>query len=54
MLRKAVACGIVASGGVTTLADITKLRDAGVDAAIAGKAVYTGALDLAAAIREAR
>ena len=54
MLRKAVAGGIVASGGVTTLADITKLRDAGVDAAIAGKAVYTGALDLAAAIREAR
>lgn len=50
-LRKAVSCGIVASGGVTTLEDIAKLRDAGIDAAIAGKAVYTGALDLAAAIR---
>lgn len=50
-LRAAVSCAIVASGGVTTLADIAKLRDAGMDAAIAGKAVYTGALDLAAAIR---
>lgn len=51
MLRNAVSCAIVASGGVTTLKDIAKLRDAGIDAAIAGKAVYTGALDLAAAIR---
>jgi len=38
---------------VTTLADIRRLRDAGIDAAIAGKAVYTGALDLAEAIKEA-
>lgn len=51
MLRNAVSCAIVASGGVTTLKDIAKLRDAGIDAAIAGKAVYTGVLDLAAAIR---
>lgn len=51
MLRDAVSCAIVASGGVTTLADIEKLRDLGLDAAIAGKAVYTGALDLAAAVR---
>ena len=51
MLRNAVSCAIVASGGVTTLEDIAKLRDAGIDAAIAGKAVYSGALDLAAAIR---
>lgn len=50
-LRAAVSCAIVASGGVTTLDDIAKLRDAGIDAAIAGKAVYTGALDLAAAIK---
>lgn len=51
MLRNAVSCGIVASGGVTTLDDIARLHDAGIDAAIAGKAVYTGALDLAAAIQ---
>ncbi|MGN1008921.1 MAG: 1-(5-phosphoribosyl)-5-[(5-phosphoribosylamino)methylideneamino]imidazole-4-carboxamide isomerase, partial [Butyricicoccus sp.] len=36
-LRKAVSCAIVASGGVTTLDDIAGLRDAGIDAAIAGK-----------------
>lgn len=52
-LRAAVSCGIVASGGVSTLDDVRKLKAAGIDEAIAGKAVYTGALDLAAAIREA-
>ena len=53
-LRQAVSCGIVASGGVSTLDDICRLKAAGIDEAIAGKAVYTGALDLAAAIREAK
>lgn len=52
-LRAAVSCGIVASGGVSTLEDIIRLRDAGIDEAIAGKAVYTGALDLRRAIEEA-
>ena len=52
-LRAAVSCAIVASGGVTTLSDIAKLREAGLDAAIAGKALYTGALDLKKAIAEA-
>lgn len=53
-LREAVSCGIVASGGVSMLSDIARLREMGIDEAIAGKAVYTGALDLAAAIREAK
>lgn len=52
-LRAAVQCGIVASGGVSTLEDVRALRDMGIDEAIAGKAVYTGALDLRAAIQEA-
>lgn len=52
-LRAAVSCAIVASGGVSTLEDIIRLRDAGIDEAIAGKAVYTGALDLRRAIEEA-
>ncbi|WP_283674815.1 1-(5-phosphoribosyl)-5-[(5-phosphoribosylamino)methylideneamino]imidazole-4-carboxamide isomerase [Butyricicoccus sp. Marseille-Q5471] len=52
MLRAAVSCGIVASGGVSTIEDIRKLKALGIDEAIAGKAVYTGALDLAAAIKE--
>jgi len=52
-LRAAVSCTIVASGGVSTLDDVRKLKALGMDEAIAGKAVYTGSLDLAAAIREA-
>lgn len=50
-LRQAVSCGIVASGGVSTLEDIKKLKDIGIDEAIAGKAVYAGTLDLASAIK---
>ena len=53
-LRDAVRCSIVASGGVSTLEDIRRLRDMGIDEAIAGKAVYTGALSLAQAIQEAK
>ena len=49
-LRDAVSCGIVASGGVSTLEDIAKLRDMGIEEAIAGKAVYTGQLDIKQAI----
>ena len=49
-LRDAVSCGIVASGGVSTLEDIAKLRDMGIEEAIAGKAVYTGQLDVKQAI----
>ncbi|WNX86321.1 1-(5-phosphoribosyl)-5-[(5-phosphoribosylamino)methylideneamino]imidazole-4-carboxamide isomerase [Agathobaculum sp. NTUH-O15-33] len=53
-LRQAVSCGIVASGGVSTIEDIKKLKALGIDEAIAGKAVYAGTLDLAAAIAAAK
>ncbi|MEA4823517.1 MAG: 1-(5-phosphoribosyl)-5-[(5-phosphoribosylamino)methylideneamino]imidazole-4-carboxamide isomerase [Clostridiaceae bacterium] len=49
-LRDAVKCEIVASGGVTTLDDVVRLRDMGIDAAIVGKAAYTGAMDLRHAV----
>ena len=53
-LQKAVpACKIVASGGVTTLEDVKRLRDMGLYGAIVGKAYYAGTLDLAQAIQEA-
>ena len=45
---------IVASGGVSTMDDIRALTDMGLYGAIIGKAYYTGAIDLAAAIREAQ
>jgi phosphoribosylformimino-5-aminoimidazole carboxamide ribotide isomerase len=53
-LRDAVSCGIVASGGVSTLEDIVQLRDMNIDEAIAGKAVYTGQLDVHQAIEAAK
>ena len=43
---------ITASGGVSSLEELRTLRDMGVRAAILGKALYTGRLDLAAVIRE--
>lgn len=52
-LQKTVKCDIVASGGVTTLDDVKRLRDMGLYGAIIGKAYYAGTLDLAEAIREA-
>ncbi len=52
-LRDAVKCHIVASGGVTTLDDVRRLRDMGLYGAIIGKAYYAGTLDLAQALREA-
>ena len=43
---------LIASGGVRSLADLHALAALGVEGAIIGKALYTGALDLAAAVRE--
>lgn len=52
-LQKAVKCNIVASGGVTTLDDVKRLRDMGLYGAIIGKAYYAGTIDLMEAVREA-
>ena len=51
-LRDSLSLKIVASGGVTALGDVRALREIGVQGAIIGKALYTGAIDLKAAIRE--
>ena len=53
-LQAAVGGQIIASGGVTTLADIDALKAAGLYGAICGKAIYKGTLDLAQAIARAR
>ena len=50
-LRKHVSCGLVASGGIRSLEDLKALDSLSVEAAILGKALYTGAIDLAKAIR---
>ena len=42
---------IVVAGGIATVEDVVRLRDIGAGGAITGMAIYTGSLDLAAAIR---
>lgn len=44
---------IIASGGLTTLDDVKRLRDMGLYGAIIGKAYYAGTIDLAQAVQEA-
>ena len=51
-LQQAVKCDIIASGGVSCNEDIEDLNAMGLYGAIIGKAWYTGAVDLAQAIRE--
>ena len=43
---------ITASGGVSSIAELKELRDMGIPAAILGKALYTGRLDLREVIKE--
>jgi phosphoribosylformimino-5-aminoimidazole carboxamide ribotide isomerase len=56
-LAEAVKIPVIASGGVAGVADITRLMDieeCGVAGVIVGKALYSGALSLAEALRAAR
>lgn len=50
-LKASVSCDIIASGGVSNLKDIINLAELNIYGAIAGKAVYTGDLNLGAAIK---
>lgn len=45
-LRKAVSCDIVASGGVTTMEDLARLKKEKINAAILGKTLYSGRINL--------
>ena len=49
----AVSADVIASGGVTSLADVTALKQIGASAAIIGRALYTGDLALEDAIAAA-
>ncbi|TWH52100.1 1-(5-phosphoribosyl)-5-[(5-phosphoribosylamino)methylideneamino]imidazole-4-carboxamide isomerase [Sporomusa sp. KB1] len=57
-LAKAAGIPVIASGGVKSTDDITALQAAntegGIEGVIVGKAIYTGAVDVAAAIRLAK
>lgn len=53
-LSKKYAMQITASGGVSSMDDVTALHDLGMYGAIIGKAYYTGDIDLAQAVRVCR
>ena len=54
-LARATTLPVIASGGVSSLADLIALRDTGVIAgSISGRALYDGAIDLAAALAALR
>jgi phosphoribosylformimino-5-aminoimidazole carboxamide ribotide isomerase len=52
-LARAVSIPVIASGGVSSLADLIALRDCGVmlNGAISGRALYDGAIDLKEALQ---
>lgn len=53
-LREDLGMQIIASGGVSSIADIKSLSALGIHGAIVGKAYYTGAVDLVEAIEVAK
>jgi len=53
-LQRAVACDVIASGGVGELADVIALRDAGARAVVIGRALYERRFTLDEAVGAAR
>ena len=52
-LQKTLSMNIIASGGVSSIEDVVRLKEDGLYGAIIGKAYYTGAIDLKAALSAA-
>lgn len=53
-MKNNVDIEIIASGGVSSIDDVRRLKETGVEGAIIGKALYTGDIDLKLAIEEGR
>ena len=51
-LSQQFSLDLIASGGVSSREDLVRLKELGLYGAILGKALYTGALDLKAALKE--
>ncbi|MCD7871738.1 MAG: 1-(5-phosphoribosyl)-5-[(5-phosphoribosylamino)methylideneamino]imidazole-4-carboxamide isomerase [Clostridiales bacterium] len=49
-INNAVSCNIIASGGVTDINDILKLKNANLYGAICGKSIYSGSINLREAV----
>ena len=52
-INRAVSCGIIASGGVKSIADIELCRQLNLNGVICGKSIYSGSLNLAEAVAKA-
>jgi len=52
-LARAAGCDVIASGGVGSLDDLAALRDAGIPAAVVGRALYDRRFTVAEAVRVA-
>jgi phosphoribosylformimino-5-aminoimidazole carboxamide ribotide isomerase len=50
-LRSKLSIGLIASGGITSLNEIKTLSELGMDGAILGKALYTGAINLSEGVK---
>ena len=53
-LKKELSINVIASGGVSSIEDVKRLKDIDIYGAIIGKAYYTGAIDLVEALKVAR
>lgn len=53
-LASELSVKIVASGGISSIGDVTALKEMGIYGAIIGKAYYIGAIDIAEAIKAAK
>ncbi len=51
-MQQAISCLLIASGGVSSMDDLRSIASLEIEGAIVGKALYTGDVDLAAAIQE--
>ena len=51
-IQRMISCSLIASGGVSSIDDLLSLARLDIEGAIVGKALYTGDIDLAAAILE--
>lgn len=53
-LQKELSINVIASGGVSSIEDVKRLKEIDIYGAIIGKAYYTGAIDLVEALKVAR
>ena len=51
-MKRHVSVNVIASGGISSIKDLIRLREIGVDGAIVGKALYTGSVDLKEALQQ--